>query len=68
MYTPINEYKLSKERQKDFKEYKKLSEFSIKTIHVQSKIFDDFVESISLSVRDQYRESIPFMGKIMVRF
>jgi len=66
MYTPINEYKLSKENQALLKRCKEMCKFKIDKIYLNRSEFNDFLDSISAASRNSYCESIPFEGKLLV--
>jgi len=66
-YTPINEFKLSKENQKILNQYKKMSLYSVKILYAPKKFYEALLESISPSIRDHFNDNIPFMDKIIIR-
>ena len=67
MHTPINEFKLSRENQEVLKQYKKMSLYSVNVIHAPKKFYDALIESISPASRDNFKDGIPFMGKVIVK-
>jgi len=66
-YTPINYFKLSRASQDFLKQCEKFKRFKVKNIHVPAEIFSELRESISASDRNDYTDSIPYEGKILVR-
>ena len=66
-YTPLNEHKLSKSAKEFLREARKLSKFSVKSIHVPSVVFSDLLDSMSPNCKSYYSDEIPFEGKVLVR-
>jgi hypothetical protein len=66
-YTPINEYKLSREAQATLLQYKKMAIYSVSTLYAPKKFYEELLNSISPSSRQEFVDAIPFMGKIIVK-
>lgn len=66
-YTPINEFKLSKEAKEFIAKCRKMKAFPVKRIVVSPKIFSDILDGISPTLRSLYSDAIPFEGKMLVR-
>lgn len=65
MLNPINEHRLSRENKEILKQYKKMSIYSVNVIYAKKKFYDDLMASITPSERHNYKDGIPFMGKLI---
>ena len=66
-YTPINKWKLSKRGQELFDLIEKIGKSSVQNIHLKADDFNIILNGVAPSVRSEYMDGIPFMGKMIVR-
>jgi hypothetical protein len=67
MYTPVNEYKLSKKARDEFELAKRLLKTLARRVEVPAKIYDEFVEAMPVTCRELYRKEFPVGDKVVVR-
>ncbi len=67
MYNPINEHKLSKDAKKELEKAMKILKTQAKHVSIPWKIYDEFLEAMSIHCRKLYKDEIPVGNKVMVR-
>ena len=66
-YTPINEWKLSRNGREIFKKCQEILTYEVENVHLNTNEFNELLLGISPSLRQTYIDNIPLCGKIVVR-
>jgi hypothetical protein len=67
MYSPVNEWKLSREARKEYDIVLQIMKTSASKIYVPAKFYDEFLEAMSVTHREIYKTEFPLGKKVVVR-